>query len=138
MKVLNRTTLHKLLLNLLERPTTTLTFKTKKGDLAGSVYYDPDILPSKIKIEVDANNGDHILYVVHELLHVALSSLFFARIGEDLEEALLLGAEQMIVSYIRKSPARTKKWDDLINKKLGEHKDDVAYETLVDRPGEAK
>lgn len=82
------------------------------------VTWDELFPPTKIRIKVDANTGQHIASVVHELLHVLLYETFLGRIGATLEEVCIVALEQYMNAYIMKSPARVAKWTALIESKL--------------------
>jgi len=67
---------------------------------------------------VDANAGQHIASVVHELLHVTLYETFLGRLGATLEEVCIVALENYLNAYIMKSPVRVAKWTALIESKL--------------------
>mgnify|MGYP006266383227 CR=1 FL=1 len=74
--------------------------------------------PTNIRIKVDANAGQHISSVVHELLHVILYEMFLGRLGATLEEVCVVSLESYLSGYINKSPERVAKWTRLIESKL--------------------
>lgn len=88
--------------------------------------------PTEIKIKVDANAGQHVASVVHELLHVILYEMFLGRLGATLEEVCVVALEQYINAYIMKSPARLAKWTALIESKLPQI-DDPFHPSRVER-----
>ena len=74
--------------------------------------------PTKIKVIVNANAGDVLVSVIHELIHVVLYETFLGRLGATLEEVCVVALEQQIVAYVRAKPARLAKWDAAIAAKL--------------------
>lgn len=82
------------------------------------VEWDELFPPTNIRVKVDANAGQYIASVVHELLHVILYETFLGRVGATLEEVCIVALEHYITAYIMKSPARVAKWTALIESKL--------------------
>ena len=136
-KPLTKASLHRHLLKLLERPTTKLEYRTiREEGIAARVEYDPDHFPPyDVTIEIDANNGDMVHYVIHELLHVVFSPFFAGLFDDTLDEVCVVALDQYMFQYVFRSKARFSKWTKLIEKKLAESKDDkpVPLEELVDR-----
>ncbi len=137
-KPMSRASLHKHLLKLLERPTTKLDYATiREPGIAARVEYDPDFFPPyDVTIEVDANNGDLVKYVIHELLHVVFSPLFAGLFDDTLDEVCVVALDVYMFQYVSKSKVRLAKWTKLIEKKLAASIADeklVPLEELVDR-----
>lgn len=90
----------------------------------GRSDWDDILPPTKIIIKVDANQQtgvmDHIGTVVHELLHVILINMFLGWFTEEMEEVGILAYDAHMMNYIRKSPKRLHRWEELINQKLSE------------------
>lgn len=96
------------------------------------VSWDELFPPTNIRIKVDANAGQHVSSVVHELLHVVFYETFLGRIGATLEEVCIVALEHYISDYIKKSPARLAKWTHLIESKLPQI-DDPFHPSRVER-----
>ena len=117
----SKVSLHRHLLNLLDRPTTTLKLRAKRNDYAGDATFDDYFPPAKITIELDGNNQPLARYVMHELLHVILCEIILGKFDETVEEAFILGLENFMWAYIEeKKGGRRAKWDALIERKLAE------------------
>ena len=110
-------TLHRRLLKLLEHKEVSLHFKNLVASQA-NVEWDELFPPTNIRIYVDANNGQHIESVVHELLHVLLYEMFLGRVGATIEEVIVDSLEKYLSLYIHKTPARVHRWTQLIEHKL--------------------
>lgn len=83
--------------------------------------YDPDYWPPyTVKIVIDANNGDMIYYVIHELLHVVFSPLIAPHMDETLEELVIVSFDTYVADWIKGSKVRRAKWERLIEKKIAE------------------
>ena len=87
---------------------------------------------------MDANQGEHVAFVVHELLHVILHPLVIGRVDSTLEEVWIVSLTDYMSRYIHKSPERLARWNRIIRKKLDEsEKADglipLTVEELVDR-----
>lgn len=117
----NRVSLHRQLLALLERPTTTLEFKTQLNGYAAHCIFDDKFPPYKITIIVDANDYDRVVHnVEHELIHVILSELVVGKFDGTLEEVVIMALSEYMYEYIKADKKRLAKWDKLIKKKLKE------------------
>ena len=127
--------LHRQLLLLLDRPTTTLKFGTKVNGIGADCDFDDYFPPRWIKITVDANNNDNVRFVIHELLHVMLSELVLGKFDQTLEEVLVLSLDTYMWNFVKSSKVRLAKWEALIQKKLAENPSppDVPLEELADR-----
>ena len=134
----SKVSLHRHLLSLLDRPTTTLKLRSKRNGYAGDCVFDDCFPPAYVRIEIDANNNKTTQFVMHELIHVIISEIVLGKFDATLEEAFLLGLERFMWDYISSKPARLAKWDKLIQKKLAESTpaDDVPLADLVERPPE--
>ena len=132
----NRVSLHRHLLNLLSRPSTTLRTRQIRGSIAARVDFDDIFPPAYVHIDVDANNTPIIRFVIHELLHVVLSELVIGKFDETLEEVLIVALDGYIYEWVAKSKSRSARWTALIEKKLTENDADlepVPLEEQVDR-----
>lgn len=116
----SRVSLHRHLLKLLERPTTTVAAGTLRKPVAARVNFDDSFPPDRIKVEIDANNMSATQLVVHELLHVVCSELVLGKFDETLEEVLILALEAHMMDHINKSKTRRTRWADAIERKLAE------------------
>jgi len=135
----SRVSLHRHLLSLLDRPTTSLKFGTKRNGIAGYVDFDDKFPPAYVRITVDANNTPVAQYVVHELIHVVISELVLGKFDSTLEEIVVLSLDRYIWNFISTNKSRLAKWEKLIAKKLAEHPEpDVALEELADRSADDK
>lgn len=110
-------TLHQKLLDLLANEQVHLEL-TNLRQADALVTWDELFPPTNIRIKVDANAGQHIASVVHELLHVTLYETFLGRLGATLEEVCVVALENYLNAYIMKSPARIARWTALIESKL--------------------
>jgi len=128
---LTKVRLHRALLDLLAHPEVHLTYTPLK--LGGKTVWDDVMPPTNIRIKVDANGGDDLAVVIHELLHIIFYPLFVGRTDSTLEEVCIVGLEQYMFTYVTKSHERTARWRKLIKKKLDEHLVDVPLEEQVDR-----
>ena len=134
MRKMTRVTLHRHLLRLLERPTTSLELGTVTGKYAGHVILDDDWPPSKVAIRIDANNQPLVQYVIHELLHVVFDPTVTPACDETLEEVIIVALDTYMYEYVKGSKARLAKWNALIERKLAAtEKPAVSLEELVDR-----
>lgn len=82
--------------------------------------WDEVFPPTNIRIKVDANNGDHVSSVIHELLHVVFYDMLYGRLDAKLDEVVILALERDTYEYVKKVPGRYLIWDQLINRKLSE------------------
>lgn len=82
--------------------------------------WDEVFPPTNIRIKVDANNGDHVSSVIHELLHVVFYDMLYGRLDAKLDEVVILALERDTYEYVKKVPSRYLIWDQLINRKLSE------------------
>lgn len=112
--------LHRHLLNLLDRPTTQLHARALRGDVAANVDFDDYFPPAYVKINVDLNNPDRVQYVIHELKHVVLSELVWGKFDETLEEVITVALDTHMYEYVKRSKARLARWEKLIEQKLAE------------------
>lgn len=121
----------------MERPTTKLEYGTIREPYAARVKYDPDYWPPyDITITVDANNGETVHYVIHELLHVMFSPLFAGHVDDTLDEVLIVALDHYMHKYVWESKARLAKWSSLVEAKLAEsikNAPPTTLEKLVDR-----
>lgn len=129
---LSKQRLHRALLELLQHSEVSLTFRPMRVD-AGNVEYEEIFPPTDIRIHIDANNGDNVRFVIHELLHLILCPMFIGHIDKTLEEVCILGLENYMFDYVQKVPTRYVLWDRTIKKKLDAHKEDISLEELADR-----
>ena len=120
---------------MLDRPTTSLKLATKRNGIAGDVIYDDKYPPAYVKISIDANDNHTIQNVVHELIHVVIAELVIGKFDYTLEEVVVLSLESYIWNFISSSPARLKRWEKLIAKKLAENpqEPETPLEELADR-----
>lgn len=88
---------------------------------AGLAVWDDICPPTNIQISIDANSGDHTSSVIHELLHIILYPCYVGRLDDELIEVQILGMEQFMYNYVKKSPKRVSTWSGLIQKKLLGH-----------------
>jgi len=100
---------------------------------AGRADWDEILPPTKIEIIIDANNVDHIGFVLHELLHIVMSRIVFGTLDDTLEEIAMVAWHEDMYRYIKKDPRRLLAWNDLINEKLSSTKVDVPLEVRVQR-----
>jgi hypothetical protein len=114
-----------------------LGYGTLRNGVAANVEYDPDYWPPyDVTVTVDANNGNLVQYVIHELLHVVFGPLIAGSMDETLEEVVIVALEAYMIEYVKKSKTRYAKWSSLIEKKLAESLADapaIPLEELVDR-----
>lgn len=132
---LTRPKLHACLLELLKRPEVHLTAQTLKGDFAGDVSWEELHPPTDIYIRVNANAGDAVQFVIHELLHVVMFPMIVGRLDDTLEEVLIVAYELYMFEYVKKSPKRLSVWNSIIQQKMNEGKTDIPLEKQVDRSG---
>ena len=135
----SKVSLHRHLLNLLDRPLVTIKRVPKRNDTAGSCDFDDFYPPRWIKIEVDANAGDPWLTVLHELIHVVFSELIWGKFDPTLEEVMILAFEHYMQDFIKKSPQRLAKWTKIIDRKIAESEallPDRPLAELAERPPE--
>lgn len=135
-----RVSLHRHLLSLLDRPTTSLRLGAKRNGTAASCDFDDKFPPAYVKIVVDANNNDTVRFVIHELIHVVISELVIGKFDSTLEEVLVLSLETFIWSFVSTSRPRLARWEKLIAKKLAENPapPNASLEELADRRADDK
>jgi len=92
--------------------------------------------PTNIRIRVDANGGDDLSVVIHELLHVIYYPMFVGRTDSTLEEVCILALEHYMLAYVMKSHERVAKWRKVIKKKLDANTEEIPLEKQVDRTKE--
>lgn len=102
-------------------------------ELGARVDFDDTGRLTYIKIKVDANAGDPIQYVLHELLHVALHEMFLWRVDETVEEMIIVALDGHLYEFVKSSKQRTAKWTALIEAKLRESETPRPVAELVDR-----
>jgi hypothetical protein len=91
---------------------------TKYG---GDVDWDPILPPTNIKIVVDANaETDLIRFVIHELIHITMCGMFVGWVDDQLEEACMLGMEELVYAHVKKSPERERQWRAVLEAKFAE------------------
>lgn len=100
---------------------------------AGTVLWDDIFPPTNIRIKIDANDGEHVKKVVHELLHVMLYDLWVGRLDATLDEVLIDAMTTDMYLYVNKSKTRLALWLDLIDEKLKEDTVPVPYEERMAR-----
>jgi hypothetical protein len=130
---LNRTRLHRALLDLLQHPEVKLEFATVKGDGAGYCEWDDVMPPTNIRIVVDANTGDDLRFVLHELLHVILFPLFVGRTDSTLEEVAIMAYDTYMWEYISKDAEREKRWRTVMRKKAQAGQKPIPLAAQADR-----
>lgn len=120
---------------MLDRPTTTVTLKSKRNGVAADNVYDDHFPPAYVRIEVDANTAMTERFVMHELVHVTLSELILGKFDGTLEEVIILAFENFMWNFIESDPKRLMRWRRLVAKKIAETSPviDVPIEKLVDR-----
>jgi hypothetical protein len=117
----SRPKLHRQLLSLLDRPTTTLTARTKVNGSAATVDFDDNFPPRYVKVEIDLNNHEAVIpFVIHELVHVVLSELVLGKFDETLEEVMVVAISSFVAEWVIASPSRRTKWQKVIDRKLTE------------------
>lgn len=126
-----------MLLELLAHPEVTLRFRPSPA-YGGEVDWREVYPPTCIKIKIDANGGDQIEFVIHELLHVVLHPLVIGRVDSTLEELWIVALAGYMAAFVKRSPERLAKWEKLIRAKLAESDaadglKPLAVEELVDR-----
>lgn len=116
---LTRVSLHRVCLDLLAHHEATLSYRHSPNN-EGFVDWDEVVPISCIHLFIDANTSplDHISAVLHELLHVVLCNCFIGRMSDEYQEVAILAYERDLYDYIKRSPARLKKWQTLIRSKL--------------------
>ena len=137
----SKVSLHRHLLNLLARPTTSLKFQAKRDGCVADVIVDDNFPPAYVKITVDANNNVNVArYVMHELLHVVMSELVLGKFDFTLEEVIILGFETYMWEFISSSKPRLRKWEKIIAAKLALNPSPVepSLQALADRSVEQK
>ena len=128
---LSRAKLHRALLELLQHPEVHLTYQPLKW--GGKCDWDDISPPTNIRIKIDANGGEAVRFVIHELLHVILAPIFVGRLDETLEEVTVVAFDTYMWAYVEKSPERHARWARLIKKKLDEDLKPVPLEEQVNR-----
>lgn len=126
------------MLDLLERPTTTVTARPKRNGYMADAEFEAKYPPAYVKIEIDLNNPDPVWIVVHELLHVVLSAMVLGRLDDSLEEVVILSMDKYFYDWIKASPKRLNRWKTLVEKKLAETAatlPDRSLEEMADRRG---
>lgn len=88
--------------------------------LAGHVKWDEVFPPSSIIIKVDANTGEPLESIVHELLHVVLYPMTLGHLDATLDEIVVIAMTSYMYEFILKNPARLKQWNALVKRKLKE------------------
>lgn len=121
-----------MLLNLLDRPMVTIKRVPKRNETAGSCDFDDFFPPRYIKIEVDANAGDTIPTVLHELIHVIFSEIIWGKFDPTLEEVWIMAYETYMWEFIKVSPARLKKWNSIIDRKIAEYEATLPIRPLLE------
>jgi hypothetical protein len=116
----SRPRLHQHLYDLLNRPTTTVTARTKLRGFMADVVFDTRWPPQNVKIEIDMNNAEPIHTIIHELLHVVLSETVCGKFDSSLEEVVILSLDEYIYNWVKASPKRLAKWQKLLEAKLAE------------------
>lgn len=129
---LNRVKLHKALLELLRHPEVHLTYSPLVKDGARGEW-DDIFPPTNIRIKVDANDGEHVKKVVHELLHVVLYGVTLGRLDNTLDEVVVDAMTSYIMLHINKSKTRLATWLDLIDDKIKEGTEPIPYEERMIR-----
>lgn len=106
----------------------------------GNVDFSDKFPPAKIEIDLDLNALEPIGIVIHELIHVVMSELVLGKFDESLEEVIVLGLDKYIYDWVKASPARKRKWQTLLDKKLAEtaatELEPLSFEKLATRPPE--
>jgi len=128
---LTRARLHRALLDLLMHKEVHLTYTPLK--YGGHCEWDEVFPPTNIRIRVDANSGDDIKFVIHELLHVIFHPIFVGRVDDTLEEVCIIALDTYMHEYVDKSPERLTHWRRLVTKKLEEGMVDVPIAVMADR-----
>jgi len=88
--------------------------------LAGHVNWEEVWPPTSVKIKVDANAGEPLESIVHELIHVVLYPMTLGHIDATLDEVLVVAMTSYVYDFIAKNPARLKQWNILVKRKLKE------------------
>jgi hypothetical protein len=101
--------------------------------MAGRVEFDSVFPPTNFRIKVDANAGDHVQYVLHEIIHVVLSPMFSGHVDETLEEVMVTALDGYMYAYVKKSARRFALWSDEITKKLDEDRVVLPVSQIVER-----
>ena len=97
------------------------------------VNWDDVFPPTNIHVALDANSGDPVKLLIHELLHVVLYDMFVGRLDETLEEVIIVAYEKYIYDYVQAKPSRLAKWNRLVARRTDETNPDIPYEEQVSR-----
>jgi len=130
---LSRVRLHRALLELLAHPEVFLELAPMRD--GGRAHWDDITPPTNIRIKVDANAGEQVRFVIHELLHIILHPMFIGHVDNTLEEVCVVALDTYFGDYVMKSPKRLAKWTALIAAKLDEHMVPVPLAEQVERNG---
>lgn len=123
--------LYRTLLTFLEHREVHLTFQSLRD--GGNCEWDEIFPPTNIRIKVDANTGDHIEFVIHEIVHIIYLPMHLGYVDDTLEEVNVVATGAYMSNYVHKSPKRLARWTALIEKKLREDTTPVPMEERVDR-----
>lgn len=98
-----------------------------------TVEFDDSGRLEYIRIKIDANTGDPVEYVIHELLHVVFHEVLLWKVDETIEEIFILALDEQMYDFVKSSKQRLAKWNALINEKLNEDVEPRPVAELVDR-----
>lgn len=97
------------------------------------VNWDDVFPPTNIHVTLDANSGDPVKLLIHELLHVVLYDMIVGRLDATLEEVIIIAYEKYIYDYAQASPKRLARWNRLVARRTDESNPDLPYEEQVAR-----
>jgi hypothetical protein len=117
------------MLEFLQHPEVHLTYGPLKT--AAKVEWDNILPPTNVRIKIDANCGDTVNYLIHEIIHILFHGMFLGWVDGKLEEAAVVGLDQYMYEYVKRSPVRFARWNDTISTKLNENKPEKSMTELV-------